>query len=135
AKLANAVVVLGSATPSLESWQNTEQGKYTRISIRQRVMNRPLPEVELIDMRREFQQTGQEHLFARALIAETQAALDRGEQALILLNRRGYSSAVICRACGAKLECQNCAIALAHHKPTSDQAEIAREGQRLECHY
>jgi primosomal protein N' (replication factor Y) len=135
AKLAGAVVVLGSATPSLESWQNTAQGKYTRISISQRVMNRPLPEVELIDMRREFQATGQENLFSRALIAQTQAALDRGEQALILLNRRGYSFAVMCRACGAKLECQNCAIALTHHKPPADQAEIAREGQRLECHY
>ena len=135
AKLANAVVVLGSATPSLESWQNAAQGKYTRISIRQRVMNRPLPEVELIDMRREFQATGHEHLFSRALIEQTQAVLDRGEQALILLNRRGYSSAVICRACGAKLECQNCAISLTHHKPPADQAEIAREGQRLECHY
>ena len=135
AKLADAVVVLGSATPSLESWQNAAQGKYTRISMSQRVMNRPLPEVELIDMRREFQETGQEHLFSRALIEQTQAALDRGEQALILLNRRGYSFAVMCRACGAKLECQNCAIALTHHKPPADQAEIAREGQRLECHY
>jgi primosomal protein N' (replication factor Y) len=134
-KLANAVVVLGSATPSLESWQNAVQGKYTRIAINERVMNRPLPEVQLIDMRREFQETGHEHLFSRALIQETQAALDRGEQALILLNRRGYSFAVICRACGTKLECQNCAIALTHHKPPADQAEIAREGQRLECHY
>ncbi len=134
-KLANAVVVLGSATPSLESWQNAVQGKYTRIAISERVMNRPLPEVQLIDMRREFQETGHEHLFSRALIQETQAALDRGEQALILLNRRGYSFAVICRACGTKLECQNCAIALTHHKPPADQAEIAREGQRLECHY
>jgi primosomal protein N' (replication factor Y) len=135
AKFANAVVVLGSATPALESWQNAEQGKYTRISINQRVMNRPLPAVELIDMRHEFQATGQEHLFSRTLIEQTQAALDRGEQALILLNRRGYSFAVMCRACGAKLECQNCAIALTHHKPPADQAEIAREGQRLECHY
>ena len=135
AKLANAVVVLGSATPSLESWQNAAQGKYTRITMSQRVMNRPLPEVELIDMRREFQETGQEQLFSHALVEQTQAALDRGEQVLILLNRRGYSFAVICRACGAKLECQNCAIALTHHKPAADQAEIAREGQRLECHY
>jgi primosomal protein N' (replication factor Y) (superfamily II helicase) len=135
AKLAGAVVVLGSATPSLESWQNSAQGKYTRIVLRERVMNRTLPDVELIDMRREFQETGREQLFSRALAEETQAALDRGEQALILLNRRGYSSAVICRACGAKLECQNCAIALTHHKPPADQAEIAREGQRLECHY
>jgi primosomal protein N' (replication factor Y) len=135
AKFSNAVVVLGSATPSLESWQNSAQGKYTRIALRERVMNRPLPDVELIDMRREFQETGRERLFSCALVEQTQAALDRGEQALILLNRRGYSSAVICRACGEKLECQNCAIALAHHKPPADQAEIAREGQRLECHY
>ena len=135
AKFAGAVVVLGSATPSLESWQNAAQGKYTRIGINQRVMNRPLPEVQLVDMRREFQEAGHEHLFSRALIQETQAALDRGEQALILLNRRGYSFAVICRACGARLECLNCAIALTHHKPPADTAEIAREGQRLECHY
>ena len=135
AKFAGAVVVLGSATPSLESWQNAVQGKYTRLDMLDRVMNRPLPGVELIDMRREFQETGKEQLFSRSLIAETQAALDRGEQALILLNRRGYSFAVLCRACGAKLECQNCAIALTHHKPPAENADIAREGQRLECHY
>ncbi len=135
AKLCGAVVVLGSATPSLESWQNSAAGKYTRIQMRERVMNRPLPEVELIDMRAEFQQTGKEQLFSRALVEQTQAALDRGEQALILLNRRGYSFAVLCRACGAKLECQNCAIALTHHKPPAQESDIAPEGQRLECHY
>ena len=135
AKLAGAVVVMGSATPSLESWQNSVQGKYARIEIKDRVMNRPLPEVELIDMRREFQETGKEQLFSRSLIEQTSAALDRGEQALILLNRRGYSFAVICRACGEKLECQNCAIALTHHKPETDVAEVVRAGQRLECHY
>ncbi|HEY2468094.1 MAG TPA: primosomal protein N' [Terracidiphilus sp.] len=134
AKLAGAVVVLGSATPSLESWQNSVQGKYTRIEMRDRVMNRPLPEVELIDMRREFQETGQEQLFSRSLVEETKRTLERGEQAIILLNRRGYSFAVICRACGKKLECQNCAIALTHHKPSSED-QIARAGQRLECHY
>jgi len=135
AKLEGAVVVMGSATPSLESWQNSVSGKYTRIEMRDRVMNRPLPEVELIDMRREFQETGHEQLFSRALIAQTSEALDRGEQALILLNRRGYSFAVICRACGEKLECQNCAISLTHHKPPAEDAGIARVGQRLECHY
>src|ERR1035438_5167770 len=134
AKLAGAVAVMGSATPSLESWQNSAQGKYTRIEIKDRVMNRPLPEVELIDMRREFQETGKEQLFSRSLIEQTSTALERGEQALILLNRRGYSFAVICRACGEKLECQNCAIALTHHKPPADEADIARAGQRLECH-
>ena len=135
AKIEGAVVVMGSATPSLESWQNSVAGKYQRIEMRDRVMNRPLPEVELIDMRREFQETGQEQLFSRALVEKTQTALDRGEQALILLNRRGYSFAVLCRACGEKLECQNCAIALTHHKPPAEDAGIAREGQRLECHY
>lgn len=134
AKFAGAVVVLGSATPSLETWQNSAQSKYARIEMRERVNQRPLPQVELIDMRREFQQTGQENLFSRALIEQTQASLERGEQAIILLNRRGYSFAVMCRACGAKLECRNCAIALTHHKPPAE-GEVAREGQRLECHY
>ena len=135
AKLAGAVVVLGSATPSLESWQNSVQGKYTRIEIHDRVMNRPLPEVELVDMRHEFQETGQDQLFSRSLVNQTREVLDRGEQALILLNRRGYSFAVICRACGEKLECENCAISLTHHKPPAEDAGQAREGQRLECHY
>jgi primosomal protein N' (replication factor Y) len=135
AKLLGAVVVLGSATPSLESWQNSVLGKYARIELRDRVMDRPLPLVELVDMRREFQETGREQLFSRALVDQTREALDRGEQALILLNRRGYSFAVICRACGEKLECQNCAISLTHHKPPGDDAGVARAGQRLECHY
>jgi primosomal protein N' (replication factor Y) len=144
AKLAGAVAVLGSATPSLESWQNSVTGKdarpkYTRIELRDRVMNRPLPEVELVDMRREFQQTARqpghsEQLFARSLVEQTKNALERGEQALILLNRRGYSFAVMCRACGEKLECQNCAIALTHHKPSGEDL-VAHAGQRLECHY
>ncbi|HEY1208706.1 MAG TPA: primosomal protein N' [Terracidiphilus sp.] len=135
AKIEGAVVAMGSATPSLESWQNSATGKYVRIELNDRVMNRPLPAVEVIDMRREFQETGQEQLFSRALVAETQAALDRGEQALILLNRRGYSFVVICRACGEKLECQNCAISLTHHKAPAEDGGLAREGQRLECHY
>jgi primosomal protein N' (replication factor Y) (superfamily II helicase) len=135
AKLAGAVVVMGSATPSLESWHNAERGKYTRIELRDRVMNRPLPEVELIDMRREFQETGKDGLFSRSLIEQTKAALERGEQALILLNRRGYSFAVMCRACGEKLDCVNCAIALTHHKSATEVLEEARAGQRLECHY
>ncbi len=134
AKLSDALVVMGSATPSLESWQNAVQGKYARIEMKERVMNRPLPEVELVDMRVEFKQAGQESLFSRSLIEQTQLALDRGEQALILLNRRGYSFVAMCRACGAKLDCQNCAIALTHHKAVGEE-EIAQAGQRLECHY
>lgn len=135
AKLAGAVAVLGSATPSLESWHNAEQGKYTCIAMKARVKHRPLPEVELIDMRREFQETGKDQLFSRSLVEQTHAALARGEQALILLNRRGYSFAVLCRACGEKLECENCAIALTHHKASIDESGLAQVGARLECHY
>ena len=134
AKLANAAVVLGSATPSLETWQNAATGKYQLVQIKERVKDRPLPEVRLIDMRQEFQETGAENLFSRALIQETQATLDRGEQAIILLNRRGYSFVVICRACGAKLDCENCSIALTYHKALVAGDERAT-GARLECHY
>jgi primosomal protein N' (replication factor Y) len=137
AKLIGCAVVLGSATPSLESWQNAERGRYARVEMRQRVMERPLPKVESIDMREEFRQTGAEQMFSRRLLEETQATLDRGEQAIILINRRGYSFVVICRSCGEKLECENCAISLTYHKggdETSLNGE-ARVGQRLECHY
>jgi primosomal protein N' (replication factor Y) len=133
AKLAGAAVVLGSATPSLETWHNATTGKYQRIEIRERVKDRPLPEVRLVDMRQEFQETGQEHLFSRALIEQTKETLERGEQAMILLNRRGYSFVVICRACGVKLECENCSIALTYHKAVPGDGQAA--GQRLECHY
>ena len=97
AKLHDAVVVLGSATPSLESWANADKGRYARIELRQRVMGRPLPVVDLVDMRAEFRETGQEHIFSRKLIEETQSTLDRGEQVILLLNRRGYSTVVMCR--------------------------------------
>jgi primosomal protein N' (replication factor Y) len=134
AKLNEAVVVLGSATPSLESWSNAEKGRYARVEMLTRVMDRPLPKVELVDMRREFQETGQEQIFSRRLVEETQATLDRGEQVIILLNRRGYSFVVMCRSCGEKIECENCAISMTFHKHVGD-AEIARPGERLECHY
>ncbi|HEV2280749.1 MAG TPA: primosomal protein N' [Acidobacteriaceae bacterium] len=133
AKLAGATVVLGSATPSLETWHNAEQGKYGRIEMRERVQERQLPEVQLVDMRREFEETSEEQLFARALMEQTKETLDRGEQAIILLNRRGYSYVVICRACGEKLECENCSIALTYHKPVNSDEHAA--GHRLECHY
>jgi primosomal protein N' (replication factor Y) len=135
AKFNDATVVLGSATPSLESWANAEKGRYVRVEMRQRVADRPLPAVELVDMRAEFKETGQEQIFSRRLIEETQATLDRGEQAIILLNRRGYSFVVMCRSCGDKVECENCAISMTYHKPVSGNDAIAQPGQRLECHY
>ena len=135
AKLNEAVVVLGSATPSLESWANADKGRYTRVEIRERVMERQLPVVELVDMRTEFRETGQEQIFSRKLIEETQLTLDRGEQVILLLNRRGYSTVVMCRSCGEKIECENCAISMTYHKKVNETDAVAQPGQRLECHY
>ncbi|MGP8259483.1 MAG: primosomal protein N' [Acidobacteriaceae bacterium] len=135
AKFNDAVVVLGSATPSLESWANSVRGRYARIEILSRVMSRPLPTVELVDMRTEFKETGKEEIFSRQLVSETQATLDRGEQVMILLNRRGYSFTVLCRSCGEKIECENCAIAMTYHKPSAQTDLHAHAGDRLECHY
>ena len=125
AKMANAVVVLGSATPSLESYFNAKKNKYALVELPDRVERRSLPEVEIIDMRQEFQETGQEQVISRKLAAEIKDRLERKEQVMVLLNRRGYSPVVLCRTCGKKLECQNCAIALTHHK---------REHKMI-CHY
>jgi primosomal protein N' (replication factor Y) len=125
AKMANAVVVLGSATPSLESYFNAKKNKYALVDLPDRVEQRPLPEVEIIDMRQEFQETGQEQVISRKLAAEIKERFDRKEQVLVLLNRRGFSPVVLCRACGKTLECQNCAIAMTHHK---------RE-HKMVCHY
>ena len=125
AKMANATVVLGSATPSLESYFNATKNKYALLELRDRVEQRPLPEVEIIDMRLEFQETGQEQVISRKLAQEIKERLSRGEQAIVLLNRRGYSPVVLCRTCGKTLECSNCAIAMTHHK----------RAHKLECHY
>ena len=125
AKMADAVVVLGSATPSLESYFNAKKNKYTLVELPDRVEQRPLPEVEIIDMRQEFQETGHEQVISRKLAAEIKERFDRNEQVMVLLNRRGYSPLVLCRTCGKTLECQNCAIALTHHK---------RE-HKMVCHY
>ena len=125
AKMANVVVVLGSATPSLESYFNAKKNKYRLLELPDRVEQRPLPEVEIIDMRQEFQETGQEQVISRRLAQEIRERLDRKEQVMVLLNRRGYSPLVLCRTCGKVLECKNCAIALTHHK----------RSHRMECHY
>src|ERR1700723_2087751 len=111
-------------------------GKYALIEMKERVNHRPRPVVDLVDMRQEFQQTGQESIFSRGLAERPKGPLDRGEQAIILLNRRGYSFAVLCRACGEKMQCENCAIALTHHKPIMPGETVGSPaGQRLKCHY
>jgi primosomal protein N' (replication factor Y) len=125
AKMANAVVVLGSATPSLESYFNATKHKYTLLELPDRVEKRPLPEVEIVDMRQEFQETGHEQVISRKLTEEIRERLERKEQVMVLLNRRGYSPLVLCRACGSHLECRNCAVAMTHHK----------RSHRMVCHY
>ena len=125
AKFSSAVVVLGSATPSLESYFNAKKNRYALLEMPDRVEKRPLPEVEIIDMRQEFQETGQEQVISRKLVEEIRIRLERKEQAMVLLNRRGYSPVALCRACGKTLECRDCAIALTHHKAN----------RRMECHY
>src|SRR5260370_20837320 len=101
-KLSSAAVVLASATPSIESYHNAETKKYKLLELTERVERRPLPEVELVDMRLEFRResassagSGDLHLFSRQLIREVSERLERGAQALILFNRRGYSSVVL----------------------------------------
>ncbi len=125
AKMCSAVAVLGSATPSLETYYNAMQGRYKLMELAERIEKRPLPEVEILDMRAEFQRTKKEEVLSGKLVEEIGECLARGEQAMILLNRRGFSSFVLCRSCGETVQCRNCAIAMTYHK---------RE-HRLICHY
>src|SRR5260370_29760522 len=98
--MANAVVMLGSATPPLESYFNAKKNKYALVELPDRVEQRPLPEVEIIDMRQEFQETGHEQVISQKLASEIKERLDRQEQVMVLLNRRGYSPAALVRNCG-----------------------------------
>jgi primosomal protein N' (replication factor Y) len=125
ARDAGAVAVLGSATPSLESRYNAEAGKYVRLDLPERIERRPMPRVELVDMRREFLETRKHATFSRALVDAVTERLDNGEQTMLLLNRRGFSSFVACRACGHHLECANCSVTLTYH----------RRDRRMLCHY
>jgi primosomal protein N' (replication factor Y) (superfamily II helicase) len=125
AREAGAVVVLGSATPSLESRYNAERGKYTLIKLPERIEQRPMPDVEVIDMRQEFLETRKLATFSRRLVETIAERLEHREQTMLLLNRRGFSSFVACRACGEKLECVNCAVTLTYH----------RRDRRMLCHY
>ena len=121
----SAVVVLGSATPSLESRYNAERGKSERLLLPERVESRPMPVVRVIDTRQEFLETRKQATFSRALIEAVTERLERGEQSMLLLNRRGFSSFMTCRACGERLECPNCSVTLTFH----------RRDRRMLCHY
>lgn len=120
----DALVILGSATPALESYHQALQGNYCLVEMPHRVAKRPLPSIQLIDMREEFNQ-GNRTIFSRELTNRLNETLAAGEQAIIFLNRRGFSSFVLCRKCGFVVECLNCQVSLTYHEP---------EGVLL-CHY
>ena len=125
AQAAGACVVLGSATPSLESRYNAERGKYTLLQMPERIEARPLPAVDIIDMRQEFLETRKQATFSRKLLEAIAQRLENREQTIVLLNRRGFSSFVACRACGERIGCMNCSLTLTYHK----------RDRRLLCHY
>ncbi len=115
-KLTNSLVILGSATPAIETFYNARKGKYKYLSLPSRVNSRPLPAVRLVDMRMDFTESRKRSVFSRDLSQAIQERLSRGEQILILLNRRGFSGFVTCRSCGQNIRCRNCSISLSYHK-------------------
>ncbi len=125
AHLEGAVALLGSATPSLETFHNTRAGKYALLTLTSRVENRQLADVRIIDLREEFRREHRASPISETLRAAIAVRLKERTQAMVLINRRGYSWSLLCRSCGAVVECRNCSIALTYHKSR----------QRMECHY
>jgi primosomal protein N' (replication factor Y) len=125
AKMEGALALLGSATPSMETYHHARNGKYELLTLASRVADRSLASVEIVDLREDFQQTHQTSPISAALHAGIQECLANGTQTLVLINRRGYSWSVLCRSCGASVQCVNCSISMTHHK----------QRNRLECHY
>ena len=117
-------VILGSATPSLESYARAKKGVYTLLTLKERALKQPLPTVEVVDMREELKK-GNRTMFSVALSEAISDRLERKEQIVLFLNRRGYSSFVLCRDCGTVLQCENCDISLTYH----------RSNETLKCHY
>ena len=125
AKLENTLALLGSATPSLETFHHALNGKYELLTLASRVAERSMASVEIVDLREEFQRTKQTSPISAALHVGLEECLANKTQALILINRRGYSWSVLCRSCGASVQCENCSISMTYHKARN----------RLECHY
>lgn len=125
AKLAGAVVVLGSATPSMESFRNAETKKYERVPLTARVEDRALPAVEIVNMREEYSAAGKQVIFSRSLLQAISVRLERREQTMILLNRRGYAAFLLCRHCGFTFQCNACSVAMTYHRAID----------KLLCHY
>jgi len=125
ARLEGAVALLGSATPSIETYHNARAGKYRLLRLTARVANRPMARVRIVDLREEFRARHRAAPVSEALREALALRLDEGTQAMVLINRRGYSWSLLCRSCVAFVQCENCSIALTYHKSR----------QRLECHY
>jgi primosomal protein N' (replication factor Y) (superfamily II helicase) len=125
ARSADALIVLGSATPSLESYHNAGAGRYELLTLRRRVLDRPMADVTIVDMRAEFAAEGPDVVLSSRLRDAMTARLERGEQAIVLLNRRGFATVVFCRQCGETMECPNCSVTLTVHKAAG----------RARCHY
>jgi primosomal protein N' (replication factor Y) (superfamily II helicase) len=121
----SAVVLLGSATPSLESFHNAQSGKYEYLHLPERVANRPMARAEMIDMREIFARRKKPAVFSDQLITAIAETHARNEQSIILLNRRGYSSFILCRSCGESINCPNCDVTLTYHQTD----------RTLVCHY
>jgi primosomal protein N' (replication factor Y) len=115
-------VVLGSATPSLESWHNAQTGKYQLLELPQRIDDRRMPLIRVLDMRKAARPSGGEAICAPALLEAIQKRLDGGEQTILFLNRRGFSTTMLCQACGHVCKCPNCSVALTYHR---DAAQLA----------
>jgi primosomal protein N' (replication factor Y) (superfamily II helicase) len=127
AQRAGALVVLGSATPSMETYHNAMTGKYQRIVLERRVLDRPLASVRVVDMREEYATEGPDTILSRALRDGIRDRLERKEQALVLLNRRGFATAVFCRQCAGTIDCPNCSVSLVVHGEGN--------ARRARCHY
>lgn len=122
-EMENARVVLGSATPSMESYTKARQGEYLLVKLTERYRDRPLPEVSIVDLREELK-SGNRSVLSRKLKEAVQHRLERGEQAMLFLNRRGYAGFVSCRSCGEVLKCPHCDVALSEHS-----------NGKMICHY
>ena len=122
----NATLVLASATPSILSFARARRGDYMLLEMPERVANRPLPEVQVIDMRKELE-TGNRSVFSRAMQQALIQCIRDGHQAMLLMNHRGYHSFVSCRSCGYVVKCDNCDVAMTYHM-------IQNDG-KLHCHY
>ncbi len=123
ARLAGAFVVLGSATPSIESYHNTLIGNYTLLTLKERINKSPLPEVHTVDLREELKE-GNRTIFSRKLRELIEDRLNKKQQIILFINRRGYAGFVSCRACGKPLKCPHCDVSLTSHN-----------NGKLMCHY